>query len=396
MSTAEERGRGRWGPKEDRAEFGGMSTELPAGLTESQLKSYVVYIRLEEINRKLKKGQVLPFRQRSRSPPSGTSDEERQEHYKKKLEDERARLIESALQNNPEYSTDLDYNTWLDKHLFGPGAREKRSASHSANSSNQQGNNSSAGSLKCQEKVWIPQREYPDINFIGLLIGPRGNTLKKMESETGTKVSIRGKGSLKEGKNDPASLAAADEELHALVMADSLDKVEKCVRIINKIIETAASMPEEANELKRIQLRELALLNGTLRDEESIVCSNCGQTGHRRFECTERRNVTNSLICRICGGTGHIASDCMHRDNPEMLQQSLQRAEAMQSAYQDFLADISGGADATGIKALEVSAASPWASTGPNPASQPWSQAGSQTNTNTNNSNPWSSSTKHQ
>ena len=84
----------------------------------------------------------------------------------------------------------------------------------------------------------------------------------------------------------------------------------------------------------------MAALNGTLRDTDSIICSNCGGTGHRRFECTERRNVTASLICRICGGAGHLASDCMHRDNPEMLQMSRARAEQMDSAYQDFLVDI--------------------------------------------------------
>jgi splicing factor 1 len=32
-------------------------------------------------------------------------------------------------------------------------------------------------------------------------------------------------------------------------------------------------------ELKKIQLRELAALNGTLRDEDLQVCQNCGQTG---------------------------------------------------------------------------------------------------------------------
>lgn len=346
----------RWGPKEDRVEFRGMSTELPPGLTESQLKSYVVYIRLEEINRKLKSGDVFPYRERSLSP--SRLPEDRADYYKKKLEDERARLIESALQSNPEYSMDVDYNTWLDRHLFGPGSRDKR-----------MGNSMGTGaSHKYQEKVWIPQREYPDINFIGLLIGPRGNTLKKMETETGAKISIRGKGSLKEGKNDPASLAAADEELHALVMADNPDKIDKCVRIINKIIETAASMPEEANELKRIQLRELALLNGTLRDEDAIICSNCGQAGHRRFECTERKNVTNSLICRVCGGAGHIATDCMHRDNPEMQQQSVLRNEAMDSAYQDFLADI-GDKPKSGENPTNASG-TPWNSSGG--SAQPW------------------------
>lgn len=386
--------RTRWGPKGEKAEFAGMSTELPPGLTESQLRSYVVYIRLEEINRKLKSGRVYPYGE-------GGDDADREALYRSKLEDERARLIEGALQNNPEYSTDVDYNTWLDKHLFGPGARDKpRTAAQkqvadagASGGAGRTGRGSSSGSAapppasgsstyKYQEKVWIPQREYPDINFIGLLIGPRGNTLKKMESETGTKISIRGKGSLKEGKNDPASLAAADQELHALVMADSQERIEKCVRIINKIIETAASTPDESNELKRLQLRELAALNGTLREEETIICSNCGQPGHRRFECTERRNVTNALVCRICGGAGHLASDCMHRDNPEVLQQSRIRAEQMDSAYQDFLVDIGekrpppgrSGADQEGAGSTNAAAvASPWAATSNNPTN-PWEQ----------------------
>lgn len=32
--------------------------------------------------------------------------------------------------------------------------------------------------LRVSDKVLIPQEEHPDINFVGLLIGPRGNTLK--------------------------------------------------------------------------------------------------------------------------------------------------------------------------------------------------------------------------
>lgn len=40
---------------------------------------------------------------------------------------------------------------------------------------------------------------------------------------------------------------------------------------------------EARNEHKRLQLRELAALNGTLKDDQP--CFNCGQTGHRHFEC---------------------------------------------------------------------------------------------------------------
>lgn len=29
----------------------------------------------------------------------------------------------------------------------------------------------------------IPQEDHPDVNFVGLIIGPRGNTLKALEKE---------------------------------------------------------------------------------------------------------------------------------------------------------------------------------------------------------------------
>ena len=46
-----------------------------------------------------------------------------------------------------------------------------------------------APQIKVSDKVMIPQDQHPDINFVGLLIGPRGNTLKSMEKETGARVS---------------------------------------------------------------------------------------------------------------------------------------------------------------------------------------------------------------
>lgn len=41
----------------------------------------------------------------------------------------------------------------------------------------------SAPNIRLHDKVWIPQEQHPEINFVGLLIGPRGNTLKSLEAE---------------------------------------------------------------------------------------------------------------------------------------------------------------------------------------------------------------------
>lgn len=52
---------------------------------------------------------------------------------------------------------------------------------------------------KKKRKIPIPVKEYPNYNFFGLIIGPRGNTQKRMQKETNCKIAIRGRGSVKEG-----------------------------------------------------------------------------------------------------------------------------------------------------------------------------------------------------
>lgn len=153
-----------------------------------------------------------------------------------------------------------------------------------------------------------------------------------METESGAKIAIRGKGSVKEGKgrSDAAHSSNQEEDLHCLIMADTEEKVNKAKKLIHNVIETvslhsatdsaiiltriqAASIPEGQNELKRNQLRELAALNGTLRDDENQACQNCGQIGHRKYDCPEKQNYTANIICRVCGNAGHMARDCPDR-----------------------------------------------------------------------------------
>ena len=86
-----------------------------------------------------------------------------------------------------------------------------------------------------------------------------------MESETGAKIIIRGKGSVKEGKvgrKDGQPLPGEDEPLHAYVTSTNPEAVKKAVDKIRNIIKEAVDVPEGQNDLRRHQLRELALLNG--------------------------------------------------------------------------------------------------------------------------------------
>lgn len=266
---------------------------------------------------------IPPERERSPSPPPtydahGRRTNTREVRYRKKLEDERIRLVDRALKNDPNFRPPVEYH------------QQKRSQRPS-------------------EKVYIPVKEFPEINFFGLLVGPRGNSLKKMERDSGAKISIRGKGSVKEGKARPEQYAEdAEEDLHCLVTADSEDKVTACVRMINRVIETAASTPEGQNDHKRNQLRELAALNGTLRDDENQICQNCGGLGHRKYDCPEQRNFTANIICRVCGSAGHMARDCQVNKDPDASPGAVMNKGGFDSEYANLMAELGEGAKGPG------------------------------------------------
>ncbi|PKS11040.1 hypothetical protein jhhlp_002801, partial [Lomentospora prolificans] len=281
--------RNRWGDASENKAAGlmGLPTAIVANMTSEQLEAYTLHLRIEEISQKLRIDDVVPADgDRSPSPApqydnQGRRINTREYRYRKRLEDERHKLIEKAMKTIPNYHPPQDYRR----------------------------------PTKTQEKVYVPVNDYPEINFIGLLIGPRGNTLKKMEQDSGAKIAIRGKGSVKEGKgrSDAAHSSNQEEDLHCLVMADTEEKINKAKKLIHNVIETAASIPEGQNELKRNQLRELAALNGTLRDDENQACQNCGRIGHRKYDCPDKPNYTASIICRVCGNAGHMARDCPDR-----------------------------------------------------------------------------------
>ena len=47
--------------------------------------------------------------------------------------------------------------------------------------------------LKKEKKIYLPEDD-PDVNYIGIIIGPRGSTQKILENKSGCRISIRGRG----------------------------------------------------------------------------------------------------------------------------------------------------------------------------------------------------------
>ena len=72
------------------------------------------------------------------------------------------------------------------------------------------------------------------------------------------------------GRKDGQPLPGEDEPLHAYVTANNPENVKRAVEKIKEIIRQGIEVPEGQNDLRRQQLRELALLNGTLRENDGL------------------------------------------------------------------------------------------------------------------------------
>ncbi len=86
---------------------------------------------------------------------------------------------------------------------------------------------------------------------VGQLIGPRGNTLKKMEADSGAKIAIRGKGSVKEGKggSDRATDSNLEEDLHCLIIGPE-EAIAKATKLVNAVIETVCCLTSARSRVR--------------------------------------------------------------------------------------------------------------------------------------------------
>jgi splicing factor 1 len=144
--TKKRKKRNRWGDAQENKAAGlmGLPTAIMANMTNEQLEAYTLHLRIEEISQKLRINDVVPADgDRSPSPPPqydnfGRRTNTRESRYRKRLEDERHKLVERAMKTIPNYHPPSDYRR----------------------------------PTKTQEKVYVPVNDYPEINF-SMIANPR-------------------------------------------------------------------------------------------------------------------------------------------------------------------------------------------------------------------------------
>ncbi|XP_078071920.1 KH domain-containing, RNA-binding, signal transduction-associated protein 3 isoform X1 [Mustelus asterias] len=130
--------------------------------------------------------------------------------------------------------------------------------------------------MKLAQKVLIPVKQFPKFNFVGKLLGPRGNSLKRLQEETLTKMSILGKGSMRDKakeeelrKSGESKYAHLNEDLHVLIEvfappSEAYARMGHALEEVKKFL-----IPDYNDEIRQQQLQELSYLNGTPESPET-------------------------------------------------------------------------------------------------------------------------------
>lgn len=154
-----------------------------------------------------------------------------------------------------------------------------------------------------QEKLFVPVKDYPDYNFVGRILGPRGLTAKQLEAETGCKIMVRGRSSMRDRKKEEQNRGKPNwehlnEELHVLITVEDTQtraeiKMRRAVEEVKKLLVPAA---EGEDNLKKMQLMELAILNGTYRDTNIKMPAAAAAQGQRLIAAPGGQVLSQSAL----------------------------------------------------------------------------------------------------
>lgn len=121
--------------------------------------------------------------------------------------------------------------------------------------------------VRLQVKVIVPVADHPNYNFVGKLLGPKGNSLKWLQEQTQTKMAILGRGSMRNKEKEDELREKCDtryahlhDDLHVEITAyapapDAYLRISKALFEIKRFL-----VPDYYDEIRKQQLRELGVI----------------------------------------------------------------------------------------------------------------------------------------
>ncbi|XP_013098022.1 KH domain-containing, RNA-binding, signal transduction-associated protein 2 isoform X2 [Stomoxys calcitrans] len=118
--------------------------------------------------------------------------------------------------------------------------------------------------LRVSQKVLVPIREHPKFNFVGKLLGPKGNSLRRLQEETMCKMTVLGRNSMRDRvkeeelrKSKDPKYSHLNSDLHVEISTVA-PPAEAYARIAYAMAELRKYLIPDSNDvIRQEQLREL-------------------------------------------------------------------------------------------------------------------------------------------
>ena len=166
--------------------------DLPEGMTLGEVHQFFREQRIEELGKKVR-ANVLEM------PHADVQEVKLTEALvRREMEEEYSRLIRSLLKSLPGYVPPAD---WVPQ--------------------------------KAWKKVWLPVDEYPHINFLALILGPRGATHVKIQEQSKCRIELRGRDVMSQTQ----SAHEARLPLHVFIEGDDEDDVDNAISLLSQYID---------------------------------------------------------------------------------------------------------------------------------------------------------------
>ena len=112
--------------------------------------------------------------------------------------------------------------------------------------------------------------QYFQFNFVGKLLGPKGNSLKRMQEETLTKMAVLGKGSMRDKVKEEEMRLSKDpkyqhlnDDLHVEITAFA-PPAEAHARLSYALTEVRKYLiPDSNDHIRQLQMKELEILSNS-------------------------------------------------------------------------------------------------------------------------------------
>lgn len=122
--------------------------------------------------------------------------------------------------------------------------------------------------MKVSVKVLVPVREHPKFNFVGKLLGPKGNSMKRLQEETMCKMAVLGRGSMKDRQKEEELRNSLDpkyahlcDDLHVEISALG-PPAEAHARIAYALAEVRKYLiPDNNDNIRQEQMREMEIIS---------------------------------------------------------------------------------------------------------------------------------------